>query len=63
MIVAGAGNILKQLMTRSGARLAEPVMRLEVTTDQDMVGTVVQDMVTRRGNVLGSSGVAEVRGQ
>ena len=60
MIVAGAANIMKQLLERSGVRLAEPIMRLEVITDQEMVGTVVQDMLQRRGNVLGTAGMSEV---
>ena len=60
MIVAGAANIMKQLLEGSGVRLAEPIMRLEVMTDQEMVGSVVQDMVQRRGNVLGTAGMSEV---
>ena len=60
MIVAGAANIMKQLLEGSGVRLAEPIMRLEVMTDQEMVGAVVQDMVQRRGNVLGTAGMSEV---
>ena len=60
MIVAGAVNIMKQLLEESGVRLAEPVMRLEVMTDQGMVGAVVQDMVQRRGSVLGTAGMSEV---
>ena len=75
MIVAGAGNIVKQLLTRfgvyllnnlfilvsrSGVRLAEPVMLVEVNTEQELVGTLVQDIINRRGAVLGSSGIDEV---
>ena len=60
MIVAGAANIMKQLLEGSGVRLAEPIMRLEVMTNQELVGTVVQDMVQRRGNVLGTAGMSEV---
>jgi len=59
MIVAGAGNIVKQLLTRSGVRLAEPVMLVEVNTEQELVGTLVQDIINRRGAVLGSSGIDE----
>ena len=44
MIVAGAANILKQVVARAGVRLAEPVMRVEVTTEQGLVGTVLQDL-------------------
>ena len=61
MIVAGAANIMKQLLEGSGVRLAEPIMRLEVMTDQEMVGAVVQDMVQRRGNVLSTAGMSEVK--
>ena len=42
-------------------RLAEPIMFLEVTTGEDMVGTVVQDILNRRGNVLATEGMGEVR--
>merc|ERR1711971_799356 len=59
MIVAGAANIMKQLLEGSGVRLAEPIMRLEVITDQELVGAVVQDMVQRRGNVLSTAGMSE----
>ena len=61
MIVAGAANIMKQLLEGSGVRLAEPIMRLEVMTDQELVGAVVQDMVQRRGNVLSTAGMSEVK--
>ena len=61
MIVAGAANIMKQLLEGSGVRLAEPIMRLEVITDQELVGAVVQDMVQRRGNVLSTAGMSEVK--
>lgn len=60
MIVAGAANIMKQLLEGSGVRLAEPIMSLEVMTNQELVGAVVQDMVQRRGNVLGTAGMSEV---
>ena len=60
MIVAGAANILKQVVARAGVRLAEPVMRVEVTTEQGLVGTVLQDLGTRRGTVIGTAGMDEV---
>ena len=60
MIVAGAASILKQVVARAGVRLAEPVMRVEVTTEQGLVGTVLQDLGTRRGTVIGTAGMDEV---
>ena len=59
MISAGASNIVRELVTRAGARLAEPIMMLEVGTEQELVGVVVQDMVQRRGSVLGTAGTGE----
>ena len=60
MVVAGAASILKQVVARAGVRLAEPVMRVEVTTEQGLVGTVLQDLGTRRGTVVGTAGMDEV---
>ena len=61
MILAGSSNLVRQLLTKATVRLAEPVMMVEVTTGEDMVGTVVQDFINRRGNVLGTEGMGEVR--
>ena len=60
MVSAGASNIVRDLVARAGVRLAEPVMGLEVTTEQEMVGPLVQDIIHRRGQVHGTSGTDEV---
>ena len=61
MILAGSSNLVRQLLTKATTRLAEPIMMVEVTTGEEMVGTVVQDFINRRGNVLGTEGMGEVR--
>ena len=60
MILAGCSYLVRQLLAKATMRLAEPIMLLEVTTGEDMVGTVVQDIINRRGNVLGTAGMGEV---
>jgi len=55
MVVAGSATIVREVLGKSGVRLAEPIMMLEVSTEQEMVGRVVQDMVSRRGNVLSTT--------
>ena len=61
MILAGSSNLVRQLLTKAAVRLAEPIMMVEVTTGEEMVGTVVQDFINRRGNVLGTEGMGEGR--
>ena len=61
MILAGSSNLVRQLLTKATVRLAEPIMMVEVTTGEEMVGTVVQDFINRRGNILGTEGMGEVR--
>ena len=60
MILAGCSSLVRQLLSKATVRLAEPIMLVEVTTGEDMVGTVVQDFISRRGNVLGTTGLGEV---
>ena len=60
IIIAGSSNLVRQLLSKATSRLAEPIMMLEVTTGEEMVGTVVQDFINRRGNILGTEGMGEV---
>ena len=59
MVVAGSANIVRQLLAKAEVRLAEPVMVLEVSIEEEMVGKVVQDMVKRRGEILRTEGQGE----
>ena len=55
---------VRTLLKKVGVRLAEPVMALEVVTDEDYVTLVGQDIVRRRGEVVqdgGSIGGSEQR--
>jgi len=59
MVVAGSSNIVRQLLAKSEVSLAEPVMVLEVSTEEQLVGKIVQDIVNRRGEILGTEGQGE----
>ena len=45
MVVADCANIVRQVLAKAEVRLAEPVMIFEVSTEEEMVVKVVQDMV------------------
>jgi len=51
IVRAGCASIARDLVTRAGVSLAEPVMNVQVTTDTDLVGIVKQDLIMRRGQV------------
>lgn len=53
-----AAEAVRRALSQAGPVLLEPVMRVEVTTPADFVGTVVGDLSARRGLVQG----LEVRG-
>ena len=43
----------RQAMTEAGARLLEPVMKVEVITPEEYMGDIIGDLNSRRGNVGG----------
>jgi elongation factor G len=51
LISSAMGQCVKKVLEASGSCLLEPVMRLEITTDAEMVSTVTQDLLRRRGTV------------
>ena len=55
MLRAAAAEIGGRAVREAGVSLAEPVMMVEVTAPQELVGTVVQDLQRRRGKVLSPS--------
>jgi len=54
IVRAGCASIARDLVTRAGVSLAEPIMNVQVTTDTDLVGIVKQDLIMRRGQVQDS---------
>ncbi|MBI2068442.1 MAG: elongation factor G [Deltaproteobacteria bacterium] len=51
-----AGSIgFKEAAKKAGLALLEPIMRLEVETPEDCVGSVAGDLNSRRGRILNSS--------
>jgi len=50
--IAGS-MVFKEAARRADPALLEPLMRVEVTTPEDYLGTVIGDINSRRGHVLG----------
>ena len=50
--IAGS-MVFKEASRRADPALLEPLMRVEVTTPEDYLGTVIGDINSRRGHVLG----------
>jgi elongation factor G len=48
-----ARSCFREAMTKAGARLLEPMMKVEVVTPQDYMGNVIGDLNSRRGQVQG----------
>lgn len=55
--IAGS-QALQKAVKNAGLTLLEPIMKVEVTTPEDFMGTVIGDLSSRRAQILGS----EVRG-
>jgi elongation factor G len=44
---------MREGMRRAGAKLLEPIMKVEVITPEDYTGGIIGDLTSRRGQVLG----------
>jgi elongation factor G len=53
--VAGSMAV-KDAVSRAGAVLLEPIMRVEVSMPEDFMGDVMGDLTARRGHILGMEG-------
>ena len=53
LIVAGCTALLRAALARAAPALAEPLMRVEVVTEEELVGTVVQDLLARYAAITG----------
>ncbi|RDE09744.1 elongation factor G [Pelagibacterium lacus] len=53
---------LREGLPKAGAKLLEPIMKVEVTTPEDYMGDVIGDLNSRRGQIQGteSRGVVQV---
>jgi elongation factor G len=52
-----AGSMaLKDAVSRAGAVLLEPIMKVEVSMPEDFMGDVMGDLTARRGHILGMEG-------
>jgi len=45
----------KEAMQKAGPKLLEPIMKVEVVTPEDFVGSVIGDLTSRRGHVSGTT--------
>jgi elongation factor G len=46
---------LREALEKAGAVLLEPVMKVEVTSPEDFVGSVIGDLNSRRGQIIGTT--------
>jgi elongation factor G len=46
---------MREVFEQAGAILLEPMMKVEVTSPEDFVGSVIGDLNSRRGQILGTS--------
>jgi elongation factor G len=46
---------LREALEKAGPVLLEPVMKVEVTSPEDFVGSVIGDLNSRRGQIIGTS--------
>ncbi len=51
--IAGRGA-MREVAERSGIRLLEPIMKVEVVTPEDYLGDVIGDINSRRGQIQGT---------
>ena len=59
--IAGRGT-MREVAQKSGIKLLEPIMKVEVVTPEDFIGDVIGDLNSRRGQIQGtdSRGNAQV---
>ncbi len=51
--IAGRGA-MREVATKAGIKLLEPIMKVEVVTPEDYLGDVIGDMNSRRGQIQGT---------
>ena len=51
--IAGRGA-MREVATKSGIKLLEPIMKVEVVTPEDYLGDVIGDLNSRRGQIQGT---------
>ena len=54
LVAAAMSEAVKTVLESADARMLEPVMRLEITSDMDLAGSIGQDLIRKRGNILSS---------
>ena len=54
LVAAAMSEAVKSVLESADARMLEPVMKLEITSDMDLAGSVGQDLIRKRGNILHS---------
>jgi elongation factor G len=48
-----ARQVMREGLKKAGAKLLEPIMKVEVVTPEEYTGTIIGDLTSRRGHVLG----------
>ena len=54
LIASAMEEAIKKVMEESGARLLEPVMKLEISVEKELTSLLVQDILKKRGILDGS---------
>ena len=58
--IAGSAA-LQEAVKQAGPVLLEPIMKLEVTCPEEFMGTVIGDLSSRRGQILGTEARGQIR--
>ena len=60
MISAGVANAIKAVLKKSENRLLEPIMKLTLNAEHDVVGALTNDLLQRRGRVVDKADIKSV---
>ena len=55
LVAAAMSEAVKGVLESADARMLEPVMKLEITSDMDLAGLIGQDLIKKRGSILHSA--------
>ena len=54
LVAAAMTEAVGRVLESAGAKLLEPIMKLEITSEMDMAGSIGQDLIKKRGSILHS---------
>ena len=54
LVAAAMAEAVGRVLESAGAKMLEPIMKLEITSEVDMAGSIGQDLIKKRGSILHS---------